>query len=41
MANADGNDPQLVYAEDGRHIYGGHISPEKVRAFHRESSGGR
>jgi len=27
MADADGKNPQLVYAEDGRHIYGGHISP--------------
>ena len=24
----DGKNPQLVYAEDGRHIYGGHISPD-------------
>jgi Tol biopolymer transport system component len=28
MAGADGKDPQLVYAEDGRHIYGGHVSPD-------------
>jgi Tol biopolymer transport system component len=28
MASADGNSPQLVYAEDGRHIYGGHVSPD-------------
>ncbi len=28
MAEADGKNPQLVYAEDGRHIYGGHISPD-------------
>jgi Tol biopolymer transport system component len=27
MADVDGKNPQLVYAEDGRHIYGGHISP--------------
>ena len=28
MADADGKNPQLIYAEDGRHIYGGHISPD-------------
>jgi Tol biopolymer transport system component len=28
MADADGKNPQLVYAEDGRHIYGGHVSPD-------------
>jgi Tol biopolymer transport system component len=28
MAEADGKNPQLVYAEDGRHIYGGHVSPD-------------
>ena len=28
MADADGKHPQLVYAEDGRHIYGGHVSPD-------------
>lgn len=28
MADADGKNPQLVFAEDGRHIYGGHISPD-------------
>lgn len=27
-ANADGTSRQLVYGEDGRHIYGGHISPD-------------
>lgn len=26
--NADGTDRQLVYAEDGRHLYGGHVSPD-------------
>jgi Tol biopolymer transport system component len=24
----DGHNPQLVYAEPGRHIYGGHVSPD-------------
>ncbi len=28
MADADGKNPQLVYAEDGRHVYGGHVSPD-------------
>ena len=28
MADAGGQHLQLVYAEDGRHIYGGHISPD-------------
>lgn len=28
MADADGKNLQLVYAEDGRHIYGGHVSPD-------------
>lgn len=28
MADGDGQHLQLVYAEDGRHIYGGHISPD-------------
>ena len=28
MADADGRNPRLVYAEDGRHIYGGHVSPD-------------
>jgi Tol biopolymer transport system component len=28
MANGDGSKPQLIYAEDGRHIYGGHVSPD-------------
>lgn len=28
MADADGSNAQLVYAEEGRHIYGGHISPD-------------
>ncbi len=28
MADADGKNPRLVYAEDGRHIYGGHVSPD-------------
>ncbi len=27
-ANADGTGHQLVFAEDGRHIYGGHVSPD-------------
>ena len=27
-ADVDGNTRQLVYGEDGRHIYGGHISPD-------------
>ncbi len=25
---ADGKNPQLVYAENGRHCYGGHVSPD-------------
>ena len=28
MADADGRNAQLVYAETGRHIYGGHVSPD-------------
>jgi hypothetical protein len=27
-ADAEGKTPQLVYAEDGRHVYGGHVSPD-------------
>jgi Tol biopolymer transport system component len=27
-AKAEGKNPQLVYGEDGRHIYGGHVSPD-------------
>ena len=27
-AAADGSSRQLVYAEDGRHVYGGHVSPD-------------
>ncbi|MEY4485188.1 MAG: hypothetical protein RL693_2640 [Verrucomicrobiota bacterium] len=28
MAREDGTDARLVYAEEGRHIYGGHVSPD-------------
>jgi Tol biopolymer transport system component len=28
MADADGRNAQLVYGEEGRHIYGGHVSPD-------------
>lgn len=28
MADPDGNNRRLVYGEDGRHVYGGHISPD-------------
>jgi len=28
MADAEGRERQLVYAENGRHIYGGHVSPD-------------
>ncbi len=28
IAEADGRDPHLLYAEDGRHVYGGQISPD-------------
>ena len=28
MADADGRNRQLIYGEDGRHIYGGHVSPD-------------
>lgn len=28
MADADGKNRKLLYAEDGRHVYGGHISPD-------------
>jgi Tol biopolymer transport system component len=28
MANADGTERRLVFGEDGRHIYGGHVSPD-------------
>jgi len=27
-ANSDGTAAQFVYGEDGRHIYGGHVSPD-------------
>jgi Tol biopolymer transport system component len=27
-ADADGKNRQLVYGEDGRHVYGGHVSPD-------------
>ncbi len=27
-ADADGQSRRLVYAEDGRHVYGGHVSPD-------------
>jgi len=30
MANGDGSEKSLVYGEDGRHIYGGAISPDGV-----------
>ncbi len=28
MADADGKNPRLVFGEDGRHVYGGHVSPD-------------
>ena len=28
MADAEGKSRRLVYAEDGRHVYGGHVSPD-------------
>ncbi|MEO8351176.1 MAG: hypothetical protein ABI680_05555 [Chthoniobacteraceae bacterium] len=28
MADADGRNTRLIYGEDGRHIYGGHVSPD-------------
>ena len=28
MTDADGKTRQLVYGEDGRHVYGGHVSPD-------------
>jgi Tol biopolymer transport system component len=28
MADADGKNRRLVYGEDGRHVYGGHVSPD-------------
>jgi hypothetical protein len=28
MADADGKNRQLVYSQEGRHIYGGHMSPD-------------
>ncbi|MBN1818007.1 MAG: hypothetical protein JW828_11660 [Sedimentisphaerales bacterium] len=28
MADADGRVSKLVYGEDGRHVYGGHVSPD-------------
>ncbi|GEM_PF-397386 len=28
MADADGKSRRLLYGEDGRHIYGGHVSPD-------------
>jgi Tol biopolymer transport system component len=27
-AEAEGKNPQLIFGEDGRHIYGGHVSPD-------------
>lgn len=33
MADADGRNRQLVYGEDGRHIYGGHVSPDGLYAL--------
>jgi Tol biopolymer transport system component len=28
MADAEGKERRLVYGEDGRHVYGGHVSPD-------------
>jgi Tol biopolymer transport system component len=28
MAQPDGQSPRLIYAEHGRHVYGGHVSPD-------------
>ena len=28
MADAEGKSRRLLYAEDGRHVYGGHVSPD-------------
>ena len=28
MADAEGKSPRLVYGEDGRHVYGGNVSPD-------------
>jgi Tol biopolymer transport system component len=28
MADLEGKSPRLVYGEDGRHVYGGHVSPD-------------
>ena len=28
MADSDGNNRKLLYAEEGRHVYGGHVSPD-------------
>ena len=28
MSDAEGRDRRLVYGEDGRHVYGGHVSPD-------------
>lgn len=28
MADIEGTRPRLVYGEDGRHVYGGHVSPD-------------
>jgi hypothetical protein len=28
MADAEGKSRRLVYGEDGRHVYGGHVSPD-------------
>jgi Tol biopolymer transport system component len=28
MADGDGSSPRLVFGEDGRHVYGGHVSPD-------------
>jgi hypothetical protein len=33
MAEATGKAPRLVYGEDGRHVYGGHVSPDGGMLF--------
>lgn len=41
MANGDGSHRQLIYGEDGRHVYGGDISPDgKYVLFTTESKDG-
>ena len=42
MADPDGRNRRLVYGEDGRHVYGGHVSPDgKYVDLHGQHARGR